>query len=57
VRRPRVSSALRQRAQAPQPPPMKTSLTTTTLAGRGLTTTVARSPPAGLTETSSLPSL
>ena len=35
-----ISSAVFQRAQAAQPPPMKTSLTTSTLAGRGFTVTI-----------------
>ena len=52
-----TSSGVFQRAQAAQPPPISTSLTTITLAGRGFTVTTARSPCAGRTETSSLPRL
>jgi len=53
-----ISSGVFQRAQAEQPPsPMKTSLTTSALAGFGVTVTVARTPSAGRTATSSLPSL
>jgi hypothetical protein len=50
-----ISLGVFQRAQAAQPPPMNTSLTTRTLAGRGVRVTTARSPRDGPMLTSSLP--
>ena len=50
-----ISSGSFQLAQAEQPPPISTSLITSTLAGRGFTLTAARSPAVGRTETTSLP--
>ena len=49
-----ISSGSFQLAQALQPPPISTSLTTSTLAGRGFTLTAARSPDVGRTETTQL---